>query len=124
IRAGLLGATLVGFAFIAPSFVMVLALAAAYVRYSGLSWMQGVFYGIGAAVIAIILKSAAKLARMTLRSDKLLWAIFIVLTIATAVTGREVIWLVLLGGLVALIVRTKAWNLGLPGRAALVPIIV
>src|SRR5438067_4659346 len=57
IRAGFVGATLVGFAFIAPSFVMVLALAAAYVRYGGLGWMQAVFYGIGAAVIAIILKS-------------------------------------------------------------------
>jgi chromate transporter len=124
IRAGFLGATLVGFAFIAPSFVMVLALASAYVRYGGLSWMQAVFYGIGAAVIAIILKSAVKLARMTLRNDKLLWAIFVVLAVSTAITGREVIWLFLLGGLVALIVKTRAWNTGLPARAALVPIIV
>src|SRR5215510_13072388 len=54
IRGGVLGATLVAFAFILPSFVMVIALSAVYVRYGGLTWMQGAFYGIGAAVIAII----------------------------------------------------------------------
>src|SRR5262245_40969328 len=52
LRARVLGATLVAFAFIVPSFLMVLGLSAAYVRYGGLAWMQGVFYGIGAAVIA------------------------------------------------------------------------
>src|SRR5512142_2800206 len=54
LRAGWLGATLVGFAFIGPSFLMVVLLALAYVRYGGLAWMQAVFYGIGAAVIGII----------------------------------------------------------------------
>ena len=44
-----------------PSFVMVLVLSALYVRFGGLPWMQGVFYGIGAAVIAIIARSACKL---------------------------------------------------------------
>src|SRR5262249_54003182 len=65
VRAGILGATLVGLAFILPSFLMVLGLAALYVRYGGLSWMQGAFYGVGAAVIAIIARSAVKLVRMT-----------------------------------------------------------
>src|SRR5881296_500662 len=54
VRARVLGATLVAFAFVVPSFVMVLALSALYVRYGGLSWMQGAFYGVGAAVIAIV----------------------------------------------------------------------
>src|SRR5262249_38288097 len=53
VRAGFLGATLVAVAFIGPSFLMVLALAALYVRFEGLPWMQGVFYGVAAAVIAI-----------------------------------------------------------------------
>ena len=38
---------------------LVLALAAAYIRLGGLPWMQGMFYGIGAAVIAIIGRSAS-----------------------------------------------------------------
>jgi len=40
VRGRLLGATVVAFAFILPSFVMVLALAAAYVKLGGLPWMQ------------------------------------------------------------------------------------
>lgn len=101
VRAGLLGATLVGFVFILPSFVMVVALAAIYVRYGGLAWVQALFYGVGAAVIAIIAKSAAKLAGVLLQKDKLLWAIFFVLAISTAVTEREIIWLFLGGGVAA-----------------------
>jgi len=111
-----LGATLVGVAFVLPSFLMVLALSAAYVRYGGLSWMQGMFYGIGAAVIGIIARSAYKLTRMTLRRDLLLWVIFGVLAVTTAWTSREIIWLVVLGGVVALAaksipVRAPAANL-------------
>src|SRR5499433_3656860 len=49
VRAGVLGATSVGFAFVVPSFVMVLALSVLYVRWEGLPWMQGIFYGVGAA---------------------------------------------------------------------------
>src|SRR5438128_11964742 len=61
VRGGVSGATLVGVAFVLPSFVMVLAISALYLRYGGLAWMQGAFYGIGAAVIAIIARSAYKL---------------------------------------------------------------
>jgi chromate transporter len=110
IRAGTLGATLVGIAFVGPSFLMVVVIAAAYVRYGGLPWMQGLFYGIGAAVIALIVKSAVKLARITLRRDYLLWGIFLVLAISTAVTEREKIWLVLLGGLAAYLWKAKPWR--------------
>src|SRR5438105_7938577 len=66
VRAGVLGATLVSLAFILPSFLMVLVLSALYLRYGGLAWMQGVFYGVGAAVIAIIARSAWRLVHMTL----------------------------------------------------------
>src|SRR2546423_10709592 len=105
VRAGVLGATAVGVAFVLPSFLMVLALSAAYVRFGGLPWMQGMFYGIGAAVIGIITRSAFKLTRLTLGKDKLLWGIFTVLAISTAWTSREIIWLFLLGGVVTLLVK-------------------
>jgi chromate transporter len=84
-RAGLLGATLVAVAFVLPSFLMVIAISVAYVRFGGLAWMQAAFYGIGAAVIAIILRSAHKLVRLTLGRDRLLWIIFVANAIATAV---------------------------------------
>src|SRR5712692_7403648 len=84
LRAGILGASVVALAFVAPSLVMVLAISALYVAYGGLPWMQGLFYGIGAAVIAIIARSAVKLVKMTLARDWLLWAIF---AISALVTG-------------------------------------
>jgi chromate transporter len=105
LRAGVLGATAVGIAFVLPSFLMVLALSAAYVRFGGLSWMQGMFYGIGAAVIGIIARSAFKLTKLTLGKDKLLWGIFVVLAVSTAWTSREIIWLFLAGGIIAVMVK-------------------
>src|SRR5713226_1962666 len=106
LRAGVLGATAVGIAFVLPSFLMVLALSAAYVRFGGLPWMQGMFYGIGAAVIGIIARSAFKLTKLTLGKDKLLWGIFTVLAISTAWTSKEIIWLFLLAGVVTLLVKS------------------
>src|SRR2546425_12433719 len=103
IRAGVLGATAVGVAFVLPSFLMVLALSAAYVRFGGLPWMQGMFYGIGAGVIGIIARSAFKLTKLTLGKDKLLWAVFVLLAVSTAWTSQEIIWLFLLGGVVNLL---------------------
>jgi len=105
LRAGILGATAVGIAFVLPSFLMVLALSAAYVRFGGLSWMQGMFYGIGAAVIGIIARSAFKLTKLTLGKDRLLWGIFVILAVSTAWTSREIIWLFLLSGVVVVMIK-------------------
>ena len=105
IRAGVFGATAVGVAFVLPSFLMVLGLSAAYVRFGGLPWMQGMFYGIGAAVIGIIARSAFKLTKLTLGKDKFLWGIFAVLAVSTAWASHEIIWLFLLGGAVNLLAR-------------------
>jgi len=110
VRASVLGATLVAFAFIAPSLVMVLAISALYVAYGGLPWMQGLFYGIGAAVIAIIARSAVKLVKMTLARDWLLWTIFAVSALVTAWTESEIVWVFLLSGVVAMLVRTPFWG--------------
>jgi chromate transporter len=106
-QAGVLGATLVGVAFILPSFLMVIALSILYVSYGGLWWMQAVFYGIGAAVIAIIAIAAYKLARGTNKRDPLLWGTFAVLAIATIWAQAELAEIFLLAGLVVLLVR--AW---------------
>jgi chromate transporter len=106
LRAGMLGASLVGLVFIGPSFLMVFAIAAAYVRYGGLPWMQPAFYGVGAAVVAIIARSAWKLARMVLRQERILWGIFLVLALSTAISGHEIVWLFLLGGAVAYVAKS------------------
>jgi chromate transporter len=93
-----LGATLVGIAFVIPSFLMVVALGWAYSHFGGLSWMQAVFYGVGAAVVGIIAMSAYKLTTKTVGSDKLLWAIFLTLAVVTFVTESEIAWLFIAAG--------------------------
>ena len=55
---------------------MAVAIAAAYVRYERLPWIQDVFYGVGAAVIAIIGMSAYRLSRKTISKDVFLWCLF------------------------------------------------
>src|SRR5215469_9954791 len=111
---GTLGATVAGIAFILPSFLMVLVLAALYVHFGSLAWIQGMFYGIGAAVIAIIVRSAIKLIRTTVGKDWLLWTIFAALAVTTAWTESEIVWLFVLCGLVAMVVKAPAT---LPVRA-------
>ena len=107
VRAGVLGATLVGVAFVLPSFLMVLAIAALYVTYGGLPWMHGAFYGIGAAVIAIIARSVLKLARLTLARDRLLWAIGLVNALVTAWTESEIFWLFVGSGVIAVLIKVR-----------------
>jgi len=119
VRGRVLGATLAGMAFVAPSFLMVLVLSELYVRFGGLPWMQGLFYGIGAAVIAIITRSALKLVRMTLGRDHLLWILFAVSAVVTAWTESEIIWVFLVCGLVPMLLRGRQTTPATPALALL-----
>jgi chromate transporter len=98
---------------------MVLALAALYRRFGGMAWLHGAFYGIGAAVIAVIARSAARLVRTTLRGDLLLWVLFLISAGVTAWTESEIVWVFLLCGVVAAS-RTRA-GLTAERAGALVP---
>ena len=60
--------------------------------------MQGVFYGIGAAVIAIIARSALKLMKLTLAQGPLLWACSSRTRAVTALTESEIIWVFVASG--------------------------
>jgi chromate transporter len=95
----IVGATVAGIAFVLPSFLMVVALGWAYAHFGGLSWMQAVFYGVGAAVVGIIAMSAYKLTRKTVGKDRLLGVIFLTLAVVTVVTESEIAWLFIAGGL-------------------------
>jgi chromate transporter len=74
LRGGFWGACAGGWAFILPNFLIVAALGALYVHFGGLSWMTGVFYGIAPAVIALILHSCYRLAKLGME-DWLQWVI-------------------------------------------------
>ena len=101
----LLGATLVGVAFVLPSFMMVLAIGYAYVSYGGLPWMQAVFYGVGAAVIGIIALGSYKLTTKSMGKDILLWSIFLAVGIVTFITEEELLWIILLAGFIVWFVK-------------------
>src|SRR3954469_21495598 len=104
----IVGATLVGLAFVLPSFLMVLGIGYAYVKAGGLPWMQAVFYGIGAAVIGIIAISSYKLSKKSLGKNWLLWGIAVVVAIATVITEREILWLILASGVVTWLYSASA----------------
>jgi len=99
------GATLVGLTFVLPSFLMTVAIGWLYVRYGGLPWMQAVFYGVSAAVIAIIVRAGYKLARLTLGRDRTLWAVFALMGVATAWTESEILTLFVLCGVATLVLQ-------------------
>ena len=105
------GATLAGIAFVLPSFVMVVALGAAYQAFGGIGWMQAVFYGVGACVIGIIAMSAYKLTTKNIGKDKLLWAIFGVSGAVTVITRSEIVWVFLGAGVLVWLLRAppKGW---------------
>jgi chromate transporter, chromate ion transporter (CHR) family len=121
-QRGVLGATAVGLAFVVPSFLMVIGISLAYQRFGGLWWMQALFYGIGAAVIAIIAIAAYKLARSTNKRDPLLWAVFGTLLIVTMWAEAELAEFFVVAGLVTLFARARptraqALTAGLGGGA-------
>ena len=106
-----LGATLVGIAFVVPSFIMVVLIGMAYVVYGGLTWMQAVFYGVGACVIGIIAISAYKLTTKSIGKDKLLWAIYLISAAVTVITESELVSLFLVAGVLVWLLRAppKKW---------------
>jgi chromate transporter len=121
VRAGTVGAAAVGVAFILPSFLMVLVLAALYIRFGGSHWIQGAFYGVGAAVIAIFARSTVKLAKLTLGRDALLWVLFAASAAVTIVTESEIVWLFLAAGVIALFAKARPPRASSSGGAAVIP---
>jgi chromate transporter len=120
VHYSVLGATAVGVAFVLPSFLMVVAIGAAYVAYGGLSWMQAVFYGVGASVIGIIALSAYKLTTKSIGKDRVLWAIYLVSGAITVITESEIVWVFLGAGVLVWLLRAppKKWSRGTLHSAA------
>src|SRR5437764_1842810 len=64
-------------------------------------------------------KIRMELAKMVLGKDRLKWAIFAGLALSTAITGREIIWLFLLGGAVAYFAKAARMRAPQPQVTAL-----
>jgi chromate transporter len=122
VHSGTLGATLAGIAFVLPSLLMVLALATMYVHFGQLAWIQGMFYGIGAAVSAIIVRSAWRLIQKTLGKDYLLWIVFAILAITTVWTESEILSLFVLSGLVSMMIKAPPGGQSTFAKAVVTPL--
>lgn len=118
IRYGVLGATLVGIVFVLPPFIIVSAVAVAYVAFEGLPQIRALFYGIGPAAIAIVALTAWKLARSTDGRDAKLWLTSAVLMAITIAVRAELAWLFVLAGVVAIAVYAPPWRRAKRARAA------
>jgi chromate transporter len=110
IRYGVRGATLAGVMFVLPPFLLVVAIAAVYVQFEGLSQIRAIFYGVGPAAIAIIVLAAWKLAKTTDGRDPKLWVVSAALLAITVLTESELAWLFIVAGLVAILVYAPPWR--------------
>ena len=98
LERGALGAAAISVPFILPPFLIVTGVAILYAKYQGLPVVGALFVGVGPAVLAIVAIAAVKLARSTNERDPVLWVIAIILCLATALAGTEIVWLFLAAG--------------------------
>jgi chromate transporter len=102
LRGGFWGAWAGGWAFILPNFLIVAALGALYVHFGQLSWMTAIFYGVSPAVIALILHSCWRLAKLGME-DWLQWVIAAVCFVVTIVFQAELAILFIGAGIIGVL---------------------
>jgi chromate transporter len=125
LRGGFWGAWAGGWAFILPNFLIVAVLGALYVHFGGLSWMTAIFYGVSPAVIALILHSCWRLAKLGME-DWLQWVIAVFCFVITIVFQAELAVLFIGAGIIG--VLYYGWLLGrrkappVSGAVALLPL--
>ena len=120
LRCGLWGAWAGGWAFILPNFVIVASLGALYVYLGDLRPMTAIFYGVSPAVIALILHSSYRLAKLGME-DKLQWAIAAFCFLVTVILKAEVALLFLGAGVVGVLYYGHITAHRPPATIALVP---
>jgi len=99
LRGGFRGAWAGGWAFILPNFVIVATVGALYVHFGGLRPIAAIFYGVGPAVIALILHSCYRLAKLGME-DAVQWVIAVVSFAVTVILQAEVALLFIAAGIV------------------------
>src|SRR5215471_8793783 len=109
LRGGFWGAWAGGWAFILPNFVIVAALGALYVYLGDLQPVTAIFYGVSPAVIALILHSCYRLAKLGM-DDWLQWAIAAVCLVVTVILQAEVALLFIGAGIVGILYYGNLWR--------------
>lgn len=118
LRGGFWGAWVGGWAFILPNFLIVAALGALFVHFGDLKGMNGIFYGVSPAVIALILHSSYRLAKLGME-DKLQWLIAGACFAVTILLQAEVALLFILSGAIGVMFYGTIFKQGKAPRALL-----
>jgi chromate transporter len=109
LRAGFWGAWVGGWAFILPNFLIVAALGALYVHFGALQPVVAIFYGVSPAVIALILHSCFRLAKLGME-DWLQWTIAVACFLITVILQSEVALLFIAAGTVGVLYYGTLWR--------------
>lgn len=99
---GVWGGVIAGVLFFMPAFVLLSALAAVYLAWGDMPLLQGIFYGIKPAVVAIVVFAAWRIGSKALKNE-VLWGMAVLAFIAIFFFKISFPWIVftaaLLGGL-------------------------
>ncbi len=109
LRGGFWGAWAGGWAFILPNFLIVAALGALYVHFGELQPVTAIFYGVSPVVIALILHSCYRLAKLGME-DILQWCIAAASFVVTVVLQSEVAVLFLVAGMLGVLRYGTLWS--------------
>src|SRR3974390_1682504 len=120
LRGGQRGAWAGGWAFILPNFAIVAALGALYVHFGGLRFITAIFYGVSPAVIALILHSCYRLAKLGME-DWLQWTIAALCLAVTVILQAEVALLFIGAGIVGILYYGSFSKQTPPALPAVVP---
>jgi chromate transporter len=109
LRGGFWGAWVGGWGFILPNFLIVAALGALYVHFGALQPVTAIFYGVSPVVIALILHSCYRLAKLGME-DYLQWGIAAACFVVTVVLKSEVALLFIGAGVLGILVYGTLWR--------------
>src|SRR5450631_372002 len=109
LRGGFWGAWAGGWSFILPNFLIVAGLGALYVHFGVLRPVTAIFYGVSPVVIALILHSCYRLAKLGME-DALQWGIAAACFIVTIVLKAEVAVLFIAAGMLGVLVYGTFWR--------------
>ena len=109
LRGGFWGAWAGGWAFILPNFMIVAALGALYVHFGALQPVTAIFYGVSPVVIALILHSCYRLAKLGME-DHLQWGVAAGCFLVTVILKSEVALLFIAAGTLGVLYYGTPWR--------------
>ncbi|HEV2721814.1 MAG TPA: chromate transporter, partial [Thermoanaerobaculia bacterium] len=119
VRFGVAGGLAVAVAFALPPFLIVTAVAAAYVHFTGSWQLRALFYGIAPVVVALIVKACWNLGQRTLRTDRVAWAFAIIACAVTVIVQKELAVMFIAAGLLGAFVFAPGMKLR-PANAVII----